>query len=146
MPANSASQPDAEISPPHGGRAGWFRIACGFSALATVGISYQAWSIVHPSATTIATYSPSLAVPLILGAVLLAVASFLAIRHRRSAGLFLLLGYLLPALALYLLQGIVVPPSLLLVASMISLILATRRSARPPSRARAVVREEPKMR
>jgi hypothetical protein len=129
MPADSASQPDAEISTPHGGRAGWFRISCGFSALATVGVSYQAWSIVHPSATAIVTLSPSLTVPLVLGAVLLAVASFLAIRHRRIAGLFLLLGYLLPTLALYLLQGIVVPPSLLLVASMIALILATRRTA-----------------
>jgi hypothetical protein len=121
-----ASQSDADS---HGGRAGWFRVACGFSALATIGISYQAWSIARPSATATVTYPPSLAGPLALGAILFAAASFLAMRHRPSAGLFLLLGYLIPAIALYVLQGIVVPPSLLLVASMIALILATRRRA-----------------
>jgi hypothetical protein len=112
---------------PHGGRAGWFRVACGFSALAAIGMSYQSWSVARPSVAATVFYPSWLAGPLVLGALCLAWASFLAIRRRRSAGLFLVLGYVIPAVALYALQGILVPPSLLLIASMLALIVATRR-------------------
>jgi hypothetical protein len=112
---------------PHGGRAGWFRVACGFSALAGIGMSYQSLSVARPAVTATVVYPSWLAGPLALGALCLAWASFLAIRGRRSAGLFLVLGYVVPAVALYASQGMVVPPSLLVIASMLALIAATRR-------------------
>jgi hypothetical protein len=92
-------------------------------------MAYQAWSVARPSLDATMVYSTSLVGPLALGALLLATASFLALRHRASAGLFVLLGYLIPAVTLYALQDIAVPPSLLLVISMTALILATRRRA-----------------
>lgn len=118
---------DAEPAVSHGGRTGWFRVACGFSALAAIGISYQSWSVAHASARASVVYPPLLAAPLALGALFFAGASLLAMRRRRSAGLFLLLGYAIPAVALYARLGIVVPPSLLVIASMLALVLATRR-------------------
>lgn len=120
-------EPDAEMMASHGGRAGWFRVACGFSALAAIGMGYQSWSIAHPSAAAIVSYPPLLAGPLAVGAVFFAWASFLAMRRRPRAGFFLLLGYVIPAVTLYAVRDMVVPPSLLLIVSMFALILATRR-------------------
>jgi hypothetical protein len=119
--------PHEEQTAPHGGRAGWFRVACGFSVLAAIGMSYQSWSVARPSVTAIVSYPSWLAGPLALGALCLAWASFLAIRRRQTAALFLVLGYVIPAVALYASQGILVPPSFLLIASMLALIVATRR-------------------
>lgn len=120
MPVHS----DADVGGSHGGRAGWFRVACGFSALAAIGVSHQA----------IVSYPRSLAGPLVLGAIFLAKASCLALQQRRSAGLFLLLGYVISGVALNVLQGSVMPPSFLIIASVIALVLATRRGAITDSR------------
>jgi hypothetical protein len=123
-----AAKSDADIMGSHGGRAGWFRVASGFSAFAAIGISYQAWSIARPSPTAIVAYPPYLAGSLVLGALLLATSSYLAVRQSRIAGLFLVFGYTIPAAALYVQQGSVMPPNVLLIVSMLALILATRRS------------------
>jgi hypothetical protein len=124
---DGAPPSEAEPAAAHGGRAGWFRVASGFSALAAFGISVQAWSVARPSATATVFYPRWLAGPLVLGALFLAWASFLAMRRRPSAALFLVLGYVIPAVALYAMQGLFVPPSLLLIASMLALIPATGR-------------------
>jgi hypothetical protein len=125
--SKGTSHRDAEREPAHGGRAGWFRVACGFAILATIGLSDQAWSVARTSATDTIVYPSAIAALLAVGALLLAMSSVLAFRRRPMAGFFLLLGYLLPAIPLYVLQDVVVPPSLFLDASMIALILATGR-------------------
>ena len=114
----------------HGGRAGWFRVAAGFSALAAVGSGYQAWSITYPAPDTVVHYAPSLAAAIALASILFASASLLAIRHRTIAGLCLLIGYAIPAIVFYAQQATVMPPSLPLVVSMLALLFAhVRRSA-----------------
>lgn len=74
--------PDGTPRSTHGGRAGWFRVACGFSALAAFALGYQSFSTARPSANTSVLYPPSLAGALAVGALLLATASVLASRHR----------------------------------------------------------------
>ena len=111
-----------------GGRAGWFRIAAGFSALAALGAAYQAWSVSHPSADAVVLYTPPVGAATGVGAALFAGASVLSMRHRAIAGLFLLIGYAIPAGILYAQQATLIPPSLLIVVSMIALIMATRRT------------------
>lgn len=112
-----------------GGRAGWFRIAAGFSVLAALGAAYQAWSVSHPSLDAVALYRPSLGAAIGVGAALFAGASVLALRHRAIAGLCLLVGYAIPAATLYAQQATIVAPSLLIVVSMLALIVASRRTA-----------------
>jgi hypothetical protein len=112
-----------------GGRAGWFRIASGFSALASLGGAYQAWSVSHPSADAVVFYAPPLGAAIGVGAALFAGASVLAMQHRAIAGLCLLIGYAIPAGTLYAQQATIIPPSPLIVVSMIALIMATRRTA-----------------
>ena len=116
-----------ERSAGHGGRAGWFRVAAGFSALAAVGSGYQAWSIVHPRADAVVHYAPSLAAVIALGSVLFASASLLALHHRTIAGLCLLVGYAIPAVTFYAQQASVMPPSFPLVVSMLALMFANVR-------------------
>jgi peptidoglycan/LPS O-acetylase OafA/YrhL len=111
------------------GQAGWFRIAAGFSAAAALGAAYQAWSVSHPSADAVVYYAPPLGVAIGVGAALFAGASVLAMRRRAIAGLCLLLGYAIPAGTLYAQQGTIIPPSLLIVLSVVALIMATRRTA-----------------
>ena len=112
-----------------GGRAGWFRIAAGFSALAALGAAYQAWSVIHPSADAVVFYAPSLGAAIGAGAAFFAGASVLAMRHRAMAGLCLLIGYAIPAATMYAQQATVIGPSLLIVVSMFALFVATRRTA-----------------
>jgi len=112
-----------------GGRAGWFRIAAGFSALAALGAAYQAWAVSHPSADAAVFYAPPLGAAIGVGAALFAGASILAMQRRGIAGLCLLLGYAIPAGTLYAQQATIIPPSLLVVVSMLALIIATRRIA-----------------
>ena len=125
----SPSRISGPLAQSHGGRAGWFRVAFGFSALATLDMGYQAWSIAQPSATATVIYPGRLAWPLAVGAVLFAAASLFALQRRARAALCLLLGYFIPAVAVYAIQGVVIPPSVLLVVSMLALIVATRRRA-----------------
>jgi hypothetical protein len=112
-----------------GGRAGWFRIAAGFSALAALGAAYQAWSVSHPAADAVIVYAPPLGGAVGVGAALFAGASVLAMQRRRIAGLCLLVGYAIPAGTLYAQQATIIPPSLLVVVSLGALIMATRRPA-----------------
>jgi hypothetical protein len=112
-----------------GERAGWFRIAAGFSALAALGGAYQAWSVSHPSADAVVVYAPPLGAAIGVGAALFAGASILAMRRQAIAGLCLLVGYAIPAGTLYAQQATIFPPSLLIVVSMFALIMATRRTA-----------------
>jgi hypothetical protein len=113
-----------------GGRAGWFRVAAGFSALAAVGSGYQAWSVLHPSAGAVVHDAPSLGAAIGAASALFAAASLLAMRHRLAAGLCLLIGYAVPAATFYAQRGEIMPPSLLLTVSMLALMLAAlRRSA-----------------
>ena len=112
-----------------GGRAGGFRVAAGFSALAALGAAYQAWSVSHPSPNAVVFYAPSLAAAVGVGAALFAGASVLALQHRAVAGLCLLTGYVIPAATLYAQQATIIPPSLLIVVSMMALIIATRRTS-----------------
>jgi hypothetical protein len=112
-----------------GGRAGWFRVAAGFSALSALGAAYQAWSVSHPSADAVVVYAPPLGAAVAVGAALFAAASVLAMQHRAIAGLCLLMGYAIPAGTLYAQQATIIPPSLLLVVSMMALIMATRRTS-----------------
>jgi hypothetical protein len=81
----------------------------------------------HPSADAVVFYAPPLGAATGVGAALFASASVLAIRHRAIAGVCLLLGYAIPAGTLYAQQATLLPPSLLLVVSMLALIMATRR-------------------
>jgi len=73
------------------------------------------------------TYPTLLAAALALGAVCFAGATFLALRRRAVAGLLLLVGYAIPAVTLFVLQDIIVPPGILVFVSMLALIVATRR-------------------
>jgi hypothetical protein len=125
------SQPhDAKQPTARGGPAGWFRVAAGFSALAALGSGYQAWSVIRPSANAVVHYAPSLGAAIAVASALFASASLLAIRHRAIAGLCLLFGYAIPAATLYVQQATILPPSLLLVVSMLALMMAKlRRSA-----------------
>jgi hypothetical protein len=113
----------------HGGRAGWFRVAAGFSAFAALGAAAQAWSMSHPSAHAVVFDAPSLGAAIGVGAALFAGASVLAMRGRAIAGLCLLMGYAIPAGTLYAQQATIMPPSVLVVVSMFALIMATRRTA-----------------
>ena len=114
----------------HGGRAGWFRVAGGFSALAAVNVAVQAWHVARvPSAANI-PHPWQLVLALGLGVAGFACASVFAVRERASAGAWLVLSYVVVAVALYVLTGVVAPPGLLLVACMIALIIATRRPER----------------
>jgi len=112
-----------------GGRAGWFRVAAGFSAFAALGAAYQAWSVSHSSGDAVVFYGPPLGAAIGVGAALFAGASILAMRHRAIAGLCLVIGYAIPAGILYAQQATIMPPSLLTVVSMFALIMATQRTA-----------------
>ena len=111
----------------HGGRGGWFRVACGFSALAAIVESYVAWSVARPPVATTVSHPSWLAGALAVGALCFACASFLAIRRRRSAALLLILGYAIHAVALHVWQDVFVGPDFLLIASMLALMVATHR-------------------
>jgi hypothetical protein len=133
MPARPArSGPrDAEIEIVHGGRAGWFRVASGFSALAAIEAGVQAWVVAHPPPSVTVTYSPFVPIVAVaVSAACFAGAAFLALRQRAVAGLLLLVGYAIPAVALFVLQDDVASPSILVIVSMIALIAATRRRSR----------------
>lgn len=112
-----------------GGRAGWFRIAAGVSALAALGAAYQAWAVSHPSTDAVGFYAPPLGAAIGAGAFFCAAASVLAMRRRAIAGVSLLLGYAIPAGTFYAQQATILPPSLLIIVSMIALIMAMRRTA-----------------
>lgn len=109
------------------GRAWLFRAASALSALAAIGMGYQGWSVAYPSSNAVAFYPTPVAIALALGAFLFLCASVLAARRQLSAGLCLLLGYAIPALTLYILQRMLVRPSLLVVGSILAVLLASVR-------------------
>jgi hypothetical protein len=108
----------------------WFRLASTLSALSAIGMGYQGWSIANPSSNAVEFYPVSIAVAAALGALLFLCASILAARRRASAALFLLAGYAIPAITLFALRRVLVPPSWLVVGSFIAVILASWRSVR----------------
>ena len=124
-PAPAPANATRETS--HGRRAGWFRVASGFSALAAIGMCYQSFRIARPSADAVVSYPPAFGGALAVGALCVAWASFRSLRGHLRAGLYLVMGYLIPAATLYLRQNILMAPGLLLVGSMLALIIATRR-------------------
>jgi hypothetical protein len=125
--ANSAAQGIRPPAPLGAGGVWLFRAASALSALAAIGMGYQGWSVAYPSSHAVAFYPTPVAIALALGAFLFWCASILAARRQPSAGLFLLLGYAIPALTLYILQRMLVPPSLLAVGSILAVLLASFR-------------------
>lgn len=81
---------NAPVSEAHGGVAGWFRVASGFAAVATLELGGGAWVALR-GADLSAPMSPRvLAALLALCSVLAGVAAVLAARCRASAGAMLL--------------------------------------------------------
>lgn len=114
---------DSVGKPTHGGVAGWYRVASGFSALAAIEVSIAAWAaLTH---VTGATPRPSVAVivSLATSGLLAATGALLAARHDARAG------------ALMLASGVVTfamggGVSLLLLIGLLAMVAATARPTR----------------
>lgn len=119
-----ASQVSEEPTRHHGGRAGWFRVAGGFSALLTLGSALEVWQAARPSTAAPGEYPSWFVALLLVATACFGWASLLALRQRQQAGLWLALGYFLPAIALYAAREVVAPPNGLLVVILLALIAA----------------------
>jgi hypothetical protein len=81
---------DAPGSEAHGGVAGWFRVASGFAALATLELGGGAWVVLRRADLSAPMSPRALAALLALCSVLAGTAAFLAARRHASAGALLL--------------------------------------------------------
>lgn len=110
--------------PSKGWRIATYRTAAVLITLAAVGGGYQGWSMAFPSADAIAFYPKSVAVAFGLGALLLLTSGILAWKEQRRCIALLVLGYLVPAVTLYVAQESLIPPSLLLGCAAFAMLVA----------------------
>jgi hypothetical protein len=132
--SENASQPASTPAPAvnqNRAHAAWFRIAAGFALLAAFEMASTAWATFRTAPVGAEVARPQLAPFFALSALLLITAAVLAVRQEEKAGLAIILGYAIAAMALYVSVGVLAGPSAFMLVAMVALAFPVFRRRRP---------------